>query len=45
MVEFLYTGTKARKLNIAIFVSFFSGDVESKSTPFVIYQKAKPKMT
>lgn len=45
MVEFLYTGTKVRKLNIEIFVSFIPGDVELKSTQFVIYQKVKPKMT
>ena len=45
MVEFLYTGTKARKLNVEIFVSFFPDEVELKSTTFVIHQKAKLKMT
>lgn len=45
MVEFLYSGTKARKLNIKILVAFFPGNIELKSTQFVIYQKVKPKMT
>lgn len=31
MVEFLYTETKTRKLNIEIFVSLFPSDVELKS--------------
>lgn len=40
MVAFLYRGTKARKLNIEIFVSFFPGDVELKSTQFVIIRRS-----
>lgn len=38
MGEFLYPGTKARKLNIEISVTFFPGNVAVKSIPFVVYQ-------
>lgn len=46
MGEFLYTGTKARKLNIEIFfVTFFPGNVALKNTQLVMYQKVRPKIT
>lgn len=45
MVEFLYMGTKAGKLNTENFVAFFPDDVDLKSTEFVVYWKVRPKMT
>lgn len=45
MVEFLYMGTKAGKLNTENFVTFFPDDVDLKNTEFVVYWKVRPKMT
>lgn len=45
MVEFFLCRDKSKEIDIEIFVAFFSGDIELKSTQFVIYQKVKPKMT